>query len=71
MGVAFPHPCSYAAIQVDPVASVAHLNDENALAAARALRPRTYLVYIVRVSLSAILRIPSTSLLKRWCRRRS
>ncbi|KAI0740880.1 hypothetical protein C8Q76DRAFT_607980, partial [Earliella scabrosa] len=46
MGVAFPHPCSYAAIQVDPVASVAHLNDENALAAARALYSRTYLVYI-------------------------
>ena len=53
MGVPFPHPCSYAAIQLDPVASVEHLDDEKALAAARSIRPKTYLVYIVRVSLTS------------------
>ena len=44
--MAFPLPDSYAAIRVDPVASVEHLNDEKALAAARAMCPKTYITHV-------------------------
>ncbi|KAI0774865.1 hypothetical protein BD413DRAFT_445367, partial [Trametes elegans] len=36
----------YGVIQIDPVAMVEELGDEAAFAAAKALRPRTYLVYL-------------------------
>ncbi|KAI0653325.1 hypothetical protein C8Q70DRAFT_1059397 [Cubamyces menziesii] len=41
-----PMPFLYAAIRMDPVAMVEHLQDPIALAAARKLQPKTYLVYI-------------------------
>ena len=47
-------PCdrSFAVIRMDPVAMVEHLNDAEALASARALRPKSYVVYIDCVSWS-------------------
>ena len=44
-----PMPHRYAAIRMDPVAMVEHLDDPLALAAARAIEARTYLVYIEEV----------------------
>ena len=43
---------SYAVIRMNPVAMVEHLNDAEALASARALRPKSYVVYIDCVSWS-------------------
>ena len=45
-----PSPDSYAVVRLDPVAMVEHLNDREALASARAMKPKTYLVYIDCVS---------------------
>ena len=42
-------PHRYAAIRMDPVAMVEHLDDPLASAAARAMEARTYLVYIEEV----------------------
>ncbi|KAI0328986.1 hypothetical protein GY45DRAFT_1253846 [Cubamyces sp. BRFM 1775] len=41
-----PMPHRYAAIRIDPVTMVEHLDDPIALAAAHAMETRTYLVYI-------------------------
>ncbi|KAI0690777.1 hypothetical protein C8T65DRAFT_618225 [Cerioporus squamosus] len=41
-----PSPDTYAVIRMDPVAMVEHLNDAEALESAKALRPKSYLVYI-------------------------
>lgn len=46
----YPTTYSYAAIRIDPVAMVEHLNDVEALAAARLIRPKSYVVYIDCVS---------------------
>ncbi|KAI8978347.1 hypothetical protein BD414DRAFT_495277 [Trametes punicea] len=41
-----PGSLQYAVVRIDPVAMVEHLNDPTATAAARALRPKKYLVYL-------------------------
>ncbi|KAI0774868.1 hypothetical protein BD413DRAFT_472563 [Trametes elegans] len=41
-----PLPCYYAVIQMDPVGMVKHYQDPIALAAAQAMRPKKYLVYL-------------------------
>ena len=41
-----PTPGQYAIIRTDPVASVQHLNDEEASAAAAAITPKSYLVLL-------------------------
>ena len=48
----YPRDEAFAVIRLDPVASVRHLKDPEALRAARALTPRTYLVYLFEVSTS-------------------
>ena len=45
-----PSPWDYAAVQIDPVAMVLHLNDALALEAARRMNPKTYLVHLSWVS---------------------
>ncbi len=45
-----PSTHSYAVIRMDPVAMVEHLNDEEAMACAKALRPKSYVAYIDCVS---------------------
>ena len=45
-----PTTDSYAVIRMDPIAMVEHLNDAEALASARALRSKSYVVYIDCVS---------------------
>ena len=47
-----PTTHSYAVIRMDPVAMVEHLDDAEALASARALCPKSYVVYIDCVSSS-------------------
>ena len=47
-----PNDSRFAVIRFDPVASVDHLNDAEATEAAKALKPKCYLVYIVAVRLS-------------------
>ena len=52
--VMLPEPNLFAVVRMDPVAMVAYLNlDSVALEAARAMRPKKYLVYldVVRVNL--------------------
>ncbi|RPD57878.1 hypothetical protein L226DRAFT_472381 [Lentinus tigrinus ALCF2SS1-7] len=41
-----PTPWDYAAVRMDPVAMVQHLNDAQALEAATRIHPRTYLVHL-------------------------
>lgn len=41
-----PTPGQYAVIRIDPLASVQHLNDEEASAAAAAITTKTYLVLL-------------------------
>lgn len=41
-----PNACAYAAIRLDPVAVVSHLNDPQSSLEAQALRPQTYLIYL-------------------------
>ncbi len=41
-----PEEKSFAAIRMDPVATVRHLNDPAALRAAQAMSPRSYLIYL-------------------------
>lgn len=45
-----PNASWYAVIRMDPVATVRHLNDPVATAAAEALSPKKYLVYLEHVS---------------------
>ena len=45
-----PSPWDYAAVQIDPVAMVLHLNDALALEAARRMAPKIYLVHLAWVS---------------------
>ena len=45
-----PMPYRYAAVRMDPVAMVKHLQDPLALAAARAMQCKTHLVYVDSVS---------------------
>ncbi len=41
-----PREDAFAVIRMDPVAMVRHLNDTEALRAAEAMSPRSYLVYV-------------------------
>ena len=41
-----PNACRFAVIRIDPVASVAHLNDSEATESAKALESKCYLVYV-------------------------
>ncbi|KAI0664046.1 hypothetical protein C8Q70DRAFT_215546 [Cubamyces menziesii] len=43
-----PSPGAYAVIRLNPVEMVRHLQDQDALAQARAMRTRTYLIYLHR-----------------------
>lgn len=45
----YPRDEAFAVIRLDPVASVRHLKDPEALRAARALTPGTYVVYLFEV----------------------
>ena len=45
-----PSPLEYAAIRMDPVAMVQHLDDPLALEAAQGIHPKTYLVHLSWVS---------------------
>ena len=44
-----PSPGAYAVIRLNPVEMVRHLQDQEALAQARAMRTKTYLIYLHRV----------------------
>ena len=46
-----PNESRFAVIRIDPVASVAHLNDPEVTEAAKALKSKCYLVYISMVRL--------------------
>ena len=46
-----PQPNRYGVMRIDPVASVKHLDDVDALASAHALQTKHYLVYIEEVRL--------------------
>ena len=46
-----PNESRFAVVRIDPVASVAHLNDSVATEAAKALESKSYLVYVVAVRL--------------------
>ena len=50
-----PVESRFAVIRIDPVASVAHLNDPEATEAAKALESKCYLVYISVVRLLFII----------------
>ena len=54
-----PSPGSYAVIRMNPVEMVRHLDDPQALLEAQAMRPKSYLVYLVYV------RLPTPSLIQR------
>ena len=45
-----PSPLEYAAIRMDPLAMVQHLDDPLALEAAHSIHPKTYLVHLTWVS---------------------
>ncbi|KAI0740873.1 hypothetical protein C8Q76DRAFT_709310 [Earliella scabrosa] len=44
-----PNPGTYGVIRMDPVAMVQHLNDPEAMAAAQAMQPKSYLVYLEHI----------------------
>lgn len=46
----FPLPGRFGVMQIDPVAMVEHLEDEEALAAAKAMQPKRYIGYLCDVS---------------------
>ena len=49
-----PNESRFAVIRIDPVASVAHLNDSEATEAAKSLESKCYLVYIAAVRLPVL-----------------
>lgn len=49
-----PLPQRFAVIQMDPVGMVKHYDDPIALAAAQAMKPMKYIVYLRTVSKAAI-----------------
>ena len=51
-----PSPLEYAAIRMDPVAMVQHLDDPLALEAAHSIHPKTYLVHLTWVSQPSFMR---------------
>lgn len=59
-------PC-YAVIRLDPVAMVKKLNDPEALAAARAMTPRSYVVYLTHVIRNSTSSHVSYFVLKQIC----
>lgn len=51
----FPLPGRFGVMQIDPVAMVEHLGDEEALAAAKAMQPKRYIGYLRDVSDNVLL----------------
>ena len=50
-----PNKSRFAVIRIDPVASVAHLNDAEATEAAMALESKCYLVYVAAVGVVVLI----------------